>query len=487
MKINLNKTAILLVVIFVAAFVIRFYQLSFFEYKNDQYFAISLGNTARAANLLITHGMLSGVGVNNPPLFLQVMGVLTSVTNDPFLLTFFFFAINILALVFALVYFYRTLPPVYTVLSSVFLALFPAFTMYSSNIWAQLFLPVLMILFNINLYKFIKSENTWYFFIAVILAVLAAQFHMSGFFLAPVLFIILTIYWNKINKRMLGLAIFLAFLLFIPYLINLFWQGEFKKFVSYGSSVERDFPWRVFPMHLRMASFDFFRSYFRRDFNGALKSIAGSWRFIFYPLTFIPTMLFVLGLFSYLRWLFKGRKLFNIDDDINQKYPLPFQISGFLMLTITLGYILFRVRTPMHYFVVLFPAYSLITGFAAIKIWKYWWGKLVVPLGIISTVVLLLATLFFLDNSGGHPAEYGVSYKRLTAWQKELQSIRPKGCCLDLKINYIGEGKTGKEAAYSILSDENKCRKGDKIIPADFNISWNNKLMRYEHSIIIKK
>jgi hypothetical protein len=141
----------------------------------------------------------------------------------------------------------------------------------------------------------------------------------------------------------------------------------------------------------------------------------------------------------------------------------------------------------MHYFIVLFPAYSLITGFTAYRIWETGWGKLVVLLGIISTVVLLLATLFFLDRSGGHPYEYGISYKSLISWQKEIQLMKHEGECFDLTVNFIGKGKSDVEAAISVLNENNKCKYCDRIIPAQINISWDDKLMRYKHFIYIKE
>ena len=200
MKLDLNKSKFLLILIFVISLSIRLYQLSFFEYKNDQCSAISLGSDTRAAHFLITHGMRSGLGLNNPPFFPYVMGVLTTFTTDPAKLTICFFFINLLALILAIIYFYRTLPEKYALLSTAFLALFPAFTIYSSNIWAQCLLPIIMILFNILLYRFIKFEFVWNFFYMCILVVLAAQIHGSGFMLLPLLILLAVTYWKKIFR-----------------------------------------------------------------------------------------------------------------------------------------------------------------------------------------------------------------------------------------------------------------------------------------------
>jgi len=231
-----------------------------------------------------------------------------------------------------------------------------------------------------------------------------------------------------------------------------------------------------------MASFDFFRAYFKFDFNKILKTIAGKWGFIIYLFTFIPGTFFVIGFASYIKWLIKG-KLFDKSEDSLKKYPLPFQISGFMILIITLGYLILRVSASLHYCIVLFPAYSILTGFVAFKIWKFYWGKLIVLLGIISTAILLVGVLLFLDRSGGHPYEYGISYKTLISWQKEIQKIRHKGECFDLKINLIDNDSLDVQSVYSVLNKNYTCGPGDKIIPTQVNISWNDKLMRYEHTL----
>ena len=328
---------------------IRLYQLSFFEYKGDQVAAIGLGNDTRAAHFLITHGMGSGMGVDNPPLFPYIMGVLTAFTNDPAALTFCFFCINLLALALAIIYFYRTLPGQYAILSAAFLGLFPAFTIYSNDIWAQCLLPIIIILFNICLYRFIKYELWRNFFYMSLLAVLAVQLHGSGFWLFPLLLVIAIAYWKKINKKAVLSALLAIALLFTPYLIHLFKEGGISQFISYGSSwKDQDFYCGILKVHLRMASFDFFkdRHYFGDDFNAVLKTVAGGWRFVLYPLTFIPIMLFIFGFVAYIRWLMKG-KIFDKSEGHLKEYPLPFQISGLMVLIVSLGDFIFKID-PSH-------------------------------------------------------------------------------------------------------------------------------------------
>jgi len=487
MKIKPDKYIFLLCVIFVAGLAMRLYQLSFFEFKNDQLAAISLGNEARQAYFLITHGMPSGVGINNPQFFIQIMGVLSWFTSDPFLLTSFFCLINLAALGLAMGYFYHFLEPAHAVIAAVFLALFPAYVIYSNNIWAQCLLPLPMTFFHICLCRFIKYNKGRDFFLACVFAVLACGLHMSAFFILPALAIVLWVYRKVIDKRVLLAAAAAAFCLFMPYLIHLFLEGELSRFVSYAVSSERDFPWKAIVMHLRMSSFDFFRSYFRHDFNAVLREAAGYASWVLYALALIPAGLFIAGFLSYLTWLIKGRRLFNIDCDKDRSMPIPMQVSGFLVLTLTAGFMLCRVRTPAHYFIVLFPAHAVIASFAAFRLWQKAWGRALALTGIISTVVLFMFTLFFLQRAGGHYYAYGISYKRMLEWRQSIASAAPRGCYLDLNIRFIGKGKDDRQTAYAMLSADTASRRLKRPVAADLDIYWSDSLMRYEYTLKVNQ
>ncbi len=148
-----------LTLVFAAAAFIRFYHLSFFEFKYDQLNAILLGNQVRQAQFLITHGMNSGAQFNNPPLFIYLMGILTYFTNNPYFITAFFTLLNLVALFIAIMYFCSFMPVRYAILSSTLLAFAPAVTIYSSNIWGQCSLPVILVLFNIIFCFFVKTSS----------------------------------------------------------------------------------------------------------------------------------------------------------------------------------------------------------------------------------------------------------------------------------------------------------------------------------------
>lgn len=487
-KLRFNKNIFFLVIVYLLVCCLRLYQVSFFEFKNDQLRAIQMGNATRQVNFLITHGMGSGVAVNNPPFFLWLMGLVTFFTQDPLYIAILFTLLNLCALFLALLYFYKTLPKTYAILASVILAFSPAFTMYSGIIWAQCLLPIIIILLHAYLFKFIKERRRGvYFVLAAILVAVASQLHLSGFFLFPLLIIIAIYYKSEIKIKTLISTLLSVFLIFLPYLYHLIFEGELNRLLSYGKFLHRSIYWKVFREHLRLASFDFFRYYFRYDFNAVLNKSAGISWFILYPLSCILIALFAIGFFIYVIWLIRGRKLFNTDITELNKYPLPYQLAGAMTLAVTLGYLIFRVQTPLHYFIILFPCYSLISAYAAYKVWHYYWGRVVISLAIASTIVLLIGTFLFLKSSGGHPYEYGPSYLSLLKWKEEIYAMLKKEERPVLTVQFLGKGKSDTETVAAVIEANNKCNPDIHSVPVRLTIGWNTNLMRYEHWLEIER
>ena len=472
-------SVVYLSLVYILATVLRFYQLSFFEFKNDQLSAILLGNQARQVHFLITHGMNSGVGFSNPPFFIQFMGVLTYFSNDPYFITAFFTVFNLIALVTAFLYFYKFLPTGYAILSCTILAFSPAFVMYSSNIWAQCMLPFFMILFHFCFYQFIEKKIPLYFILLNLLAGVAAQIHMSGFFLFPAIFILGFVNKSVIKRKHLISAGILLVFMYLPYLYHLICEGELARVLAHAGG-DNDIPWNIFRSHIWFASLDYFRTMFRGEFLKVLQHSLRSLGLLLYPLSCILSVLFIFGFYSYIKFLVKERCFFKVNSDTE---PLPFQISGFLVSVVTLGYLIFQVRTPLHYLIVLFPCHAVITGFACWKLWKYKIAKVVIVFSIISTVVLLAGMLRFLNFQGGHWCQYGPSYKFLNSLKSQIQLITHDEYCPDLQLNLPKEGKFDEDAIKFILVGSNICKSDVKKMPINLSIIWDKKTMCYIYQL----
>jgi hypothetical protein len=467
------------VVIFIITLFIRFYHLAFLEFNNDQLQAILLGNDARVHHFLITHGMTSGVGFSNPPFFIQLMGVLTYFSNDPYLITAFFTVLNLIALILAFFYFYKFLPTGYAILTSAILAFSPAFIMYSSNIWAQCMLPFFMILFHFCFYQFIKKKIPLYFILLNLIAGVAAQIHMSGFFLFPAIFILGFISKSVIKRKHLISAGILLVFMYLPYLYHLICEGELSRVLAHAGG-DNDIPWNIFRSHFWFVSLDYFRTMFRGEFLKVLQHSLGSLGLLLYPLSCILPVLFIFGFYSYIKFLVKERCFFKVNSDTE---PLPFQISGFLVSVVTLGYLIFQVRTPLHYLIVLFPCHAVVTGFACWKLWKYKIARVVIALSIIATVVLLVGMLRFLDSQGGHWCQYGPSYEFLNRLKSQIQLIAQDKYCPDLRLNFPKEGKFDEDAIRFILAGSNTCKSDVKKTPINLSITWDKKAMCYVYQL----
>jgi hypothetical protein len=457
------------------------WHLGFMEFKNDQLQAILMGNETRQKNFAITHGLCSGVGVNNPPFFLWFMGLVTSFSREPLVITGVFLFFNMLALGLALRYYSSCLSRAYALIAFLLLALSGSFVMYAVNIWAQCLLPLLMILFNLALYRFIlQSKKDRYFFLLGLLAALAAGLHMSGFFLFPALIVLFILYRRQLSSRAVIITAGVIFLLFLPYLRYLFWEGELKRFFEVAV-FKGAISWKVFRQHLRLVSIDFFRTYFRYDFGRVLLAASGRAGFILYSLAWALPVSFIAGYVWYIAWLVQGKCLFNTDKEVLKKFPLAWQISGFLLLTVSLGYLLLRVRTPVHYLLVLFPNQSLMAGFSFFRLWGYRQVKVVFSLAMLSTVILLVSFLLFLSRSGGYPYEYGPGYAGLLGLRRQLRRAVPRGSCPKLSIFCGPRQKCDKEAISWLLTEDISCPASAPEVPMRLAISWDEQTLHYKY------
>ena len=477
------KAAIFLAAIFLIALALRVYKLSSFEYKNDQLYAIQMAEDTRKAHFLITHGVVSGVGINNPPFFLYLMAIVTFFSQDPFWVTAFFVLVSTFGLLLAIRYFYLNLPLSYSIPASVTLALSPAFTNYTAIIWPQCLMPFLMILYHKNLLQLIKENSGKFFLYLCVITTLVAQFHMSGFFLYPLLLIAGFYYRRKIKVKWFILSIFCILLLSAPFLYHIFAEGEIKRIMDISvNRLKPDF-WKIFREHSRMASFDFFRYYFRRDFNLIIEKAAGNFRFILYPLSWILTGLFAGGFLSYVFLLIKNRKLFDSSSGTCKKYPLPFQAAGFVFLFLTLGLLICRVDTPLHYLMIFFPTYGLLIGYPVYRLWRFMAVRALFFLSVFSTACLLSLLLLFIDRAGGYPKEYGPGYHSILTWKKAIWASLREAEYPQITIKYSDRGKFSEETVLYEILRVNKMPNYKEVVPINLEICWNKDLMRYEYKI----
>jgi hypothetical protein len=438
---NIRPGAIFTLLIALTGVAIRLFQLGFFEFKNDQAAAVELGVQALKAGLRITHGMPAGIGVDNPPFFIYFMGAVAVFTRNPAVIAASIALLNVAVLMFSIYYFRKNLPPYYALAASALLCFSPAFIVYTGNIWAQCLLPAFAIFIHMRTTRLIEDGRRADFVLLVGAAVAASQIHMSGFFLFPPLLILFIRGRRTIGAGGFIAAAMLALVLMAPYMYHLFFDGEINRFISYSRGLEKHWDLKVLIQNVRMASIDFLRYYFEGDFKSAIGYSTGPLVYVLYPMAFMLNVFFAAGWLGYFSFVVKSRSLFSKK---HAKYPLPFQVSGFILTAVTAEFILFRTTTFPHYLIVCYPSHMVLAAWAMWMVRDRWWGRIPALAGVLSTAVLVVSALLYVRDMGGHPHEYGPHYGFLKALREDAWRAIPRGRYPVTRMS--GDGKLDQDA-----------------------------------------
>src|SRR5208283_1388555 len=160
---------------------LRAFRLDTFEFKFDELEAITDGLAAPAHHWWIEHGAVSSVGVPFGPVFTYIMGLLSAGSTDPYTLTAFFLAVNIVVLMLSIPFFATFAKDRTQFLLCVFLfSLSPYLIIFSRKIWP----PNLLLLFVIPLVLMIVRvrEKPHLFLPIGLFSSIVFQLHHSGVF-----------------------------------------------------------------------------------------------------------------------------------------------------------------------------------------------------------------------------------------------------------------------------------------------------------------
>jgi len=165
---------------------LRVFLLDTFEFKGDELEAVLLGLAAPAQHWWIEHGASSSARVPLGPAFSYIMGVLTTVSQDPYVLTAFILAANVVVLLLSVLFFAEfSRDRKQFFLCVVLFSLSPYAIIFSRKIWQ----PNLFLLFVIPLVLLVVKvhRNPRLFLPIGVLSSIVAQLHHSGIFYVPLL------------------------------------------------------------------------------------------------------------------------------------------------------------------------------------------------------------------------------------------------------------------------------------------------------------
>jgi hypothetical protein len=471
-----NRGGLAYLLLFLAGAALRAWQLGFFEFKNDQFAAIALGRMVREGQFPLTHGMTSGVGLSNPPLFVWWMGVATAFTADPVALTAIVTAANLLALALAFRFVRRELPGPSALSAAVLLAFCPMGVFLSDVLWAQCLLPPLAMGFHIAMLDFLRQGRTRAFLAMSALAAVAGQFHLSGYFLLPAVAAVAWIRRRHLTPAALAAAVGIVAIMNLPYLHHLLADGELRRFLEAGSR-PRAKAAATLVTYVRTPGVEFLGAYFPGDLAAVLGRSLGP---VARP---VRALGLAIPVFLSAAWAayavdrIRSRSWFS-EGTPAPGAPLAFQAAGFLGLFCLAGYLLGGVEAPPHYFLILFPGTAILAGHAAGWLWSRAWVRPVLIAALLSTALATVGALRFIHVAGGHPREYGPSYASLLRWRELVRQASPAGVTPDLRVAYPAGSKFDLEAVGFVVVPAGP-RAGAASALVSLDVGWDPQAMAY--------
>ena len=204
--------------ILMAGAYLRFSHLDLLEFKSDEAYAAHLALQFVKGGNLPTAGLMSSVGVKNPPLFIYLIIPMFALSMS---ITFASCCIATLGLVAVAACWWigrKYHGPMVGLVAAALFAVSPWAVIYSRKIWAQDFVPVFATATMWAVYALVLGKKTKAVFWALLLPLCVIQIHFSGFALMAAVLAILLVLRPKIDWRFAAAGIAVAALVAVPYL-----------------------------------------------------------------------------------------------------------------------------------------------------------------------------------------------------------------------------------------------------------------------------
>lgn len=396
-----ERTA-LAVVLGVAALA-RLWRLDLMEFKADEAEACrlalqviaGLAGHLRPGQPFPLVGLLSSVGVPNPPLFIYLLALPLALWRDPLAAAGFIALANVAAVGVCFRIGRRYFSPFVGLAAAALQALAPWAVIFSRKIWAQDLLPLVVGAFLLAAHAFLVDRRPRALAGLLVLTAAAVQLHFSALILGGALAWLLVAGRAVVRVRWLALGAFGALLLCAPYFLHL-WRTDGSDFAHLGA-------WRSESSSLVPAGQRFLLalryplSVSGGDETDALLGSQPAWVLPFAGVTGLAAL---AGLVRLCR-----------RDRGTTAYPARLLLAAWLVLP-TLGLVATGAVPFIHYFIILYPA--LFLGLASACEWlasrraAAGWALLAACLAGYAGLDASLARTVL--ARGGSPADYGVAY-----------------------------------------------------------------------------
>ncbi len=216
---------------------LRFQHPELLEFKSDEAFAANQALEFVRGGKLPTSGLMSSVGVSNPPLFIWLLIPMFFLTSNIAVVCGMISALGLAAVVATWWIGRRYYGSVSGLVAAALFASGPWAVVYSRKIWAQDFVPVLATGTMWAAHSLILGKNPKAIFWLLCLPLCVIQIHYSGFALTASAIVVVVLLRPRIDWRFAVAGVALAIALALPYVIAQQKSGwaEWKRMSEEGS------------------------------------------------------------------------------------------------------------------------------------------------------------------------------------------------------------------------------------------------------------
>ncbi len=416
---------------------LRWADLNQMEFKGDEAVAVQLALPMIEGQEIPRVGLMSSVGIHNPPLFIWLVALCSWLSVNPVFVTGALVGtLSLLSIAGAWWFLRRRLGIIPTLGATALYATATWPVLYARKLWAQDVLPLFsLLLLQVLVLTWERKRTRWVAGIPVLLCILW-QLHFSALGLILVSLGLLAARFRELHWRALGLGVLASILMMGPYLHFQIEKDypDVKGFRNIakgkradGSARESAKQWTLDPVRLAgtaalATNVDYAMGPAKADYASWQSGFAKSFRTLCdtlaYLLLALGAALAPLLAFRRLWWRRQGR----------ESEPA----SGLVVVTSAwfLGFIavfaLLRLEHIYpHYFIILYPVPFVLMwlplAWLAARFQRWGTGAavaitLLLVLGHLSNLSALRS---YIDDRGGTPRDYGVAYvhkAELTDW-----------------------------------------------------------------------
>ena len=197
---------------------LRFSHLGLLEFQGDEAFAAHLALKCVKEGRLPSAGLMSSVGVTNPPLFIYLLIPMFLLSANPVFVSCCIAALGLAAVAACWWIGKKYYGSTAGLTAAAFFAVSPWAVIYSRKVWAQDFVPVFATATMWAMHALVLGKKQKAVFWVVLLPLCVIQIHFSGFALTATVLAILLWLRPKIDWRFAVAGLFTALVLMIPYL-----------------------------------------------------------------------------------------------------------------------------------------------------------------------------------------------------------------------------------------------------------------------------